>query len=218
MRTETIDGPLGPFVIPSEPPELREHMIKLSRDVWAGEYDSSELPSFAGGAPGIIYPQVLDIGACIGAFAVWARAKWPQARIRCFEPNHAAWEILAADNATFARVYRRAITVADRATLSTHDAWAWGSMSTFHDYGPGEEVPSFHPRDLPGADVLKIDAEGVELEILEAYPYLDGLSALIYEYHFDQREACEKAVRARAPRLRQVRDDGGSQGVSIWVR
>jgi len=62
------------------PPEFLTVGIKPDhcKDVLEGCYDIPfEHP----------HPVILDIGANIGAFAKWARGRWPNALIHCYEPE-----------------------------------------------------------------------------------------------------------------------------------
>ena len=44
-------------------------------------------------------------------------------------------------------------------------------------------VKNFQASSLPPCDILKVDAEGAELEILEAYPHLNRCSLVLLEAH-----------------------------------
>jgi FkbM family methyltransferase len=207
MSTRTIDGPLGAFRIPSEPPETSRICEGLTRAVWAGEYDHPELPTSG-------VASVLDVGAGWGAFAVWAHARWgTDLRIDGYDPHHEAIEYLRL-NAPSVRVHQVAVTVRPSPRLAVNEDW--GGCSVHHD-DPGRDVAALHPRELPAADVLKIDAEGVEPEILEHYPHLGRLKALIYEFHHLAHRDAIRPLVARAG-LRQVREDQDvTYGTSIWV-
>ena len=68
--THLIDGLGGPFLLPGEPANTRDHAIQIVTGVWDGEYEADGLPSEMSGA------TVLDIGAHLGGFARWAQTKW----------------------------------------------------------------------------------------------------------------------------------------------
>lgn len=204
---KTVDGPVGPFLIPSEPPETLRICEALSRNLWAGEYEHAELPT-----AGI--RSVLDIGAGWGAFSVWALKRWgADLVIDGYEPHEEAFAFLKL-NAPFVRAHNVAVTIEPNPLLCINEDWGGCSVYKVNE---GRPVKAFHPRDLPAVDLLKIDAEGVEPEILDHYPHFGTLKALIYEFHhLDHKEAirplCERGG------LRQVREDQeGTYGTAIWV-
>ena len=52
----------------------------------------------------------------------------------------------------------------------------------------GVVVPTWHPRDLPNCDVLKLDTEGSELDIILHYAGSPTMIALEYHRAFDRRQ------------------------------
>ena len=212
-----IDGPLGPFAVPSEPDTTRRICENIARDVWAGEYRHDALPTNVG--------RIIDIGAGWGAFAVWALSQWPGATIDCYEPHGAACDYLRR-NAPTAHAHEAAVTVQETAVLSVgvHDNLDnWGALTVVGTTA-GTTVATVHPRDLPPCDVLKIDAEMVEPEILENYQHLDGVKAVLYEFHTAEHRARLRAFCTKAGFvcLREVQVGAHSAdiqwGPSIWVR
>ena len=63
------------------PPSMAAHAQKVLR----GEYDIPYQHP---------HPVILDIGANIGSFAVWASQRWPGCVIHCYEPLPANFELL----------------------------------------------------------------------------------------------------------------------------
>lgn len=202
-----LDG--RPFVIPTEPELTHEHASWIVNGVMAGEYDAPGLPVMNGA-------RVLDIGAHCGAFVRWAESRWTGLTVDCYEPNAAACALIA-QNAPDALVHNVAVTVdpAPRFGLPPD----WGSAKT-HGLGSDEgvEVAAIHPKDLPPADVLKCDAEGVEVEVLTNYPHWDGLQVLMYEYHsLEHRDLLQAIASGHGFRCLREQADG-TYGSSIWVR
>lgn len=124
---------------------------------------------------------VLDVGTSRGQFAVFARSRWPHARIIGFEPlpepAAAARRVLGGDAAVHQVALGRQ---AGRATInvSGHD-----DSSSLLDIGRQAEefagtaavgtlevdvrrLADFIEPGLPGPVLLKIDAQGYELEVL----------------------------------------------------
>jgi FkbM family methyltransferase len=218
--TQSPDGRL--FFFPDAPPHTKATCELIARLVFAGEYDAPELPTQAS--------AVLDIGAHIGSFSAWARAKWPGAHQACYEPNPPAAD-LCRRNVPEAFVTCAAITTARSPELFVHEDWGMNyTRASVEDEGVdawrksqprqgGMPVVAIHPKTLPACDVLKIDAEGVEPEILAAYPHLADVRACLYEYHsVAHRDAC-RAACTRAG-LRHVKHSvyNENQGIDIFVR
>ena len=55
-----------------------EPMLDAVRYVLSGEYESDY------DGAGL---DILDLGANVGSFALWANLRWPGSTIRCYEPN-----------------------------------------------------------------------------------------------------------------------------------
>jgi FkbM family methyltransferase len=216
-ESHMLMGPQGPFYVPMKPQKTREICEAIAYEVWNGEYAHPDLPS------GL--KRIIDIGAGWGAFAVWALSQHPGAEIDAYEPHDRACELLRR-NAPSVRVHQMAVTVQSTAKLSVgeYDSMDnWGAR-TVHGMTTGQSVAVLHPCDLPPCDLLKIDAEGVEPEIVENYPHLDGVQVLLYEFHNAEhrkqlRTFCERAG------FRQLREvQAGSHnafmcwGPSIWIR
>jgi FkbM family methyltransferase len=222
-----LDGPLGPFVIPGAPRHTRRVCEFLSKQVWDGEYRHPEIQ-----AP----KTVLDIGAGWGAFTAWALKEWPDlSTVHCYEPHAAAAAMLVKNLsghvAMIGRephetlVGRRAVVLHEAAVSSDPKAvYAcgddWGAGRTA-EQSQGETVKIVHPRDLPPADCVKLDAEGVEAMVLHHYPHLGQVNTLLLEWHTPELKAeCHQIIQRRT-KLRCVQQEDEKvrgYGVSIWVR
>lgn len=204
---EIIQGPLGKFSIPARPDLTRDHARLMCEEVWKGEYDAA--------LPLLDAPCVIDIGSHCGAFAVWIKQKWARAKVICFEPNAAAC-VFARRNAPFADIRNVAVTSDTNATYNLPPDW--GSARTF-EVQDGARVNIVHPKDLPPADVLKIDAEGVETDVLSNYQHWDTLKVLMYEYHPFENEARAKLqATASSHDFVNLKEVAGFSGASVWVK
>lgn len=203
-----LDGPMGPFEVPDEPANTRDHVLWLTQGVWGGEYEHPEIPT-----TGI--RRVLDLGACCGAFAVWAQRKWgSDIEIDCYDPHAAPLEFLRR-NAPAARVHEVAVTTLEHPILCVH--WDWGSASVYQQ-NEGVSVTPMHPRELPPCDVLKVDAEGVEVEVLSEYLHLASVQVLLYEFHHADHRGVLHGMAERAG-FRCLREEQTmTYGPSLWVR
>ena len=188
--------------------------------VLAGSYD---VPGLEFPAP----PRILDLGAHVGSFSVWAASRWPGAKILAFEPH--------PDNASYCRqntehlgveVRQAAVVGRDKpAQMVLHDGMNnTGQRSVYQlgeQKGGGVTVPTVPAHSLPEADILKADTEGCEMEILREYPHLSGVKVVMLEWH---RQEDYKELLRWLPELGfdLVRDDARGQWVAdrnlIFVR
>ena len=122
--------------------------------------------------------DILDIGANVGSFALWAAARWPGSRIVSFEPNPGTFEFLrrntsglpgvtAHNAALFPGGLKRAKFFARFAGDGEAGLEAY-ARDTFREGAEGTtfEVDVVDPTTLAPADIVKIDIEGGESEVL----------------------------------------------------
>lgn len=197
------------------------------RKVLGGEYDYPAIPDH------LPVRRILDIGANVGAFAVWAFKRYG-AFIDCYEPMPPAADLCERNGPPGAKVHRVAVTT--KATpvgenpahcgvsaIDLHVGADWGQSSLDPTLNPrsGEvvTVPALHPRDLPRADLVKVDTEGAEIDILGAYPYLDQVAVCMWEWHREaDRMVLEQMMRDAGLRLFKSVYDAVSIGLQVWVR
>ena len=154
-------------------------MVAHARKVLGGEYD---LPY---DHPG---PVILDIGANIGAFALWAIGRWPGCRLHCYEPLPSNFEMLRSNLAHLegrsVSLYPFAIGDPGRTRLFLGRNNC--GEASFFDLGEQSsesvEVVTRLPAVLPRANIIKIDAEGSEIEILSGLGEIDS-DLVLLEYH-----------------------------------
>lgn len=162
-----------------------KNMVPHVQKVLAGEYD----------IPGLVLPAscsqpvILDIGANVGAFTVWARTRFPDALIHSYEPNPEAFELLEVNVGSLANVVTHQVAVSNsNGEGFLYDGGAnIGECSLKQDWmsnTTGQRVPLLDAADLPACDFLKIDTEGSEIDILSRYRYLDTLHAIVLEWHW----------------------------------
>lgn len=196
------------------PPSLATCVQKVLR----GEYD---YPSGIPDHPPV--RRVLDIGANVAAFACWAFKRFGhQVYIDCYEPNPDAARVCAMNMPPGAKVHQVAVTT-DPGPVELHIGSDWGFSSLDPTLNPrsGEvvEVPALHPNDLPAADLLKVDGEGIELEVLRHYSHLRTVGVVMFEWHRESdRMSLEELCAAAGLRLFKSVHDCVSLGQQVWVR
>jgi FkbM family methyltransferase len=158
-------------------------------EVLAGEYES--------GVDGVNL-RVLDLGANVGAFAVWAAHRWPGSTVDAYEPNPTTFALLqgTARRYPMIRCHQAAVQagVGPEAVLFSRSggdgqAGLVASLGTTFTpdllaHGERIRVAVIHPRDLPAADVIKVDVEGAEADIL-CNADLSATSLLLLEFQND---------------------------------
>jgi FkbM family methyltransferase len=208
MTSPLRGGPTGGV---SSPPVLRvyppasDNVQAGLEAVLAGSYD----------VPGLTFltpPRILDLGAHVGSFSVWAAARWPGAKITAYEPHPESFGMLVENvqgldvkphamaivgegRAEWVKLYEGATNTGQRSLFQTTEQQECGSI-----------VPTMRAAHLPPADILKADTEGCEFEILLDYPYLTSCTAVMLEWHSRaDYDVLPRLLTAKGFRL--VRDD-----------
>lgn len=170
-----------PFLCPEE--SLRPHLEKL----FLGEY---EIPLF------FMNPTILDIGANIGAFALWAQHRFPGAKIHCYEPHPESFKLLETNTAYIKpnlHNYAVGLNVGMKVLYAGKNNSGEASLKEGCrgvDLLRGVHVEVRHPEVLPEADILKMDTEGCEVEILtELLNRGRKFKAVLFEYHNEDDRA-----------------------------
>jgi FkbM family methyltransferase len=174
--------------------EVPEAMRYAVHDVLNGEYEAG---FFGEGL------TILDIGANVGSFSVWATMRWPGSTIYAYEPHPGTFAILRRNVAALPNVVPENVAVypTDEPELSFFSRYVGDGEAgiaecmarTFAAIPPEQtfHVAALHPATLPPADIVKIDVEGVEAEILR---HLDLSSAELILLEF-QDEANRVAIK-----------------------
>jgi len=217
MKTRTITGPRGPFLIPAEPEATSYHAERCCRSVFEGEY------SYLRTAPEDVRTLV-DVGCNVGAFFVWACAWWPSLRqIYGYDPNKAAIDLAFQNCGEFTAPVPVVVTCAAVTSSRLGDAYLamdenWGASKTF-GVRSGTRVPVVDPGDLPAADVLKCDAEGVGHEVFSSYRHWGGVKVALYESHHEtERIIMEHACRAAGLHMVRGNPENPDGDVRVWIR
>ncbi|HEV3436529.1 MAG TPA: FkbM family methyltransferase, partial [Gemmata sp.] len=161
----------------------QRHLLQISTgEAWLAQ-EIFERHEYGGIPPGVLReaPIVVDIGANIGAFALYVKLLYHQAAlIHCFEPYPPNVELLRQNVAPFpgVTVHPVGLGADDRQAELLLHANNSGANSTRPDLVPNpigrvrilirNAGVMWDELGLAEVDVLKIDAEGAEVEILES--------------------------------------------------
>ncbi len=123
--------------------------------------------------------DILDLGANIGSFARWADMRWPNSKIRCFEPNPGTFAFLKRNTGSHANITTTNAAVypgiGEKAAFFARfdgdgeaglvsyagDTFRAGAIQDTFD------VAVVAPQTLPSAHIVKLDVEGAEAAILK---------------------------------------------------
>jgi FkbM family methyltransferase len=130
---------------------------------------------------------ILDLGANIGASAVFYRLLYPAARIICVEPDPAIVPVLTENTRSIgAEVIHAAVAGSAGEVLFFPSPQSWAG-SIVRDGGEGEvRVPSVTLDDLMerySPDLIKIDVEGAEYDVFEASTKATAARVVVGEIH-----------------------------------
>lgn len=163
------------------------NMIPFWRHIWGGEYR-------------LVPPQprkpilrVLDIGACVGAYARWALTEYPGCSVDCYEPNPDALEFLRKNCVDGMTIHPVAVATAVESGSSleleypSNNIGAATVVSGMVDAGDSvrHAVTGIPAASLPECDLMKLDCEGSEFLILEEYIRctIEMPNYIVLEYH-----------------------------------
>lgn len=157
------------------PNSMRRHVS----EIFNGEYDLAYSHAC---------PTIIDIGANIGAFAIWASQRWQDATIHCYEPIPSNFAMLQRNLSRLdaRRVHANHFAIGNinrtRMFLGRNNC---GEASFFDMGEQTADTVDVETRDasvLPSAHILKLDTEGSEIEILEGHASID-YDVILIEFH-----------------------------------
>ena len=141
---------------------------------------------------------VLDVGANVGSFAVWAKLVWPKAEIDCYEPNPDMVKYLVQnlEGLSGCTVHDSALgdLELDRLYLGRNNPGEGSQYQGSEQVGESIEIEVTEPDQLLSYDIVKLDCEGAEAYIL---PRLDlsQTKFVMFEYHSERnRRLCDQVM------------------------
>jgi len=170
--------------------------------------------------------QIFDFGSNMGAFALYASWRAPEAAISCFEPASANFAVLQHNltiNKTRAKAYQMAVsTNCEPRHLSLRGgAGEYALKKTCDAYEEVECVDLGKLFEFTGVEVcdfLKMDIEGEELPILKETPidHLRRIRAMAMEWHYPKERLAEIQPRLRSAGFKtMIETVGHSKGQII---
>ena len=153
-------------------------MYTTVMNIFAGEYDIDYKKE---------RPVILDIGANIGGFTVWANQRWSSATIHSYEPNknNFKWLQVNTENIPNVNIQNVAVGYTDeerKLFYGNHMQMSMCSLEMGREQcDEGELVHVIAGSTLPNADIVKIDTEGWEVKILAGINFQPDIYLL--EYH-----------------------------------
>lgn len=187
-RVETAKVPVS-LIFPDE-------MRGAVKEVIEGEYEASY---FGTGL------KIVDVGANVGSFSIWANLRWPHSEIVAYEPHPETFVLLQANtehlpnitcvNAAVAPLEEKEATFHGRYSGDGESGLATYLGETFSNLDEVQRftVPVLHPRALPTCDILKVDCEGAEADIV-VNADLSRVSLVMMEYQFASHRERVKAA------------------------
>lgn len=177
------------------------------------DYDPPEAVAAALGTPA----RILDLGANIGLFGLYAAGRWPRAQIDAYEPDPANAEVHQRSidgNGLAARwhLQREAAGAADGVARFASGGVA---LSTLDESGDIVVTVRDVLDVMAGTDLVKMDIEGGEWPILQDARFAAAPPrVLVLEYH--PGSGCPGSDPHRA--VRELLTKARMQTVEIWRR
>lgn len=190
---------------------IPDDMISHVGKIFSGEYECD----WVKGAP-----IILDIGANVGGFAVWAAYRWPHASIHSYEPVLSNYDLLLENTKAFVdRVDCYNVGVGEPGLrdiyYGKHNRGECSLFKGAEQRDAGEQVQIIDPQKLPESHLVKIDTEGAEIEILEGMTYLPF--AYVIEYHSDaNRRTIDRLLHDYT--LMEMQSTSPNYGIVKYVR
>jgi FkbM family methyltransferase len=140
---------------------------------------------------------IVDIGANVGAFAIYAKSWNKNASVYCFEPNPQVLPLLESNTQNFSNIDKKFVALGDtdgELTLTQHPINT-GQSTTSHNVEGGKTLSvevqhagrALQRADITEIDVLKIDTEGAEVSILKGLKeFLPVTKVVMLEYHTEE--------------------------------
>lgn len=162
--------------------------------------------------------SILDLGANIGMFALWALKKFPHSVVHCIEPIPDTYAYLKR-NTEWCRfaVSTACVAVSIKSPVFINYDPEYSHLAGVRGVGNTIEVPAIHPDNLPACDLIKIDVEGGEWEII-ANMNLASVKVILVEMHSQSNiDLIQNFLSERDFVIRSIRAPLYSIGMGIFA-
>jgi FkbM family methyltransferase len=164
---------------------IPNNMIAHVGNIFQGEYAIGKIDN----------PYIIDIGANVGGFAVWAHEYFNNAKIDCYEPIKANYELLRQNiEGTDIAIRNIAIGAKDEERQMYYGIHNCGEASLYQGEEQdtkGELVKVMSSSHLLECDIMKIDTEGAEVEIIENLIHFPKVFLIEFHSAHDRRRIDE---------------------------
>lgn len=181
--------------------------------------------------PGVYRPEtIVDVGAHAGAATVWFKSHYPDAHVTCFEPCKDSFRHLSANTRGFdgVKLWNRALgeeTGEAQLFSGQYSSMQHSMKPNGENTGDFEWISVWSTREAFDAlpyeriSILKMDTEGLELEILRAIEdRLTSIDVVYLEYHSEaDRLAIDRLLEPHF-QLYAARADCPHRGTNTYVR
>lgn len=174
-------------------------------EVFNGQYDCNGVDGVL--CQNAVYnPIILDIGANVGAFSIWASERWTRSKIYAYEPQPDIYPFLMKNLVhQNHRVFpiKAAVSIASGGAGEKAYLFPGANRLRSSVYSKLEEkekpailIDSIHPKELRHANIIKLDCEGSEGYICEHLQFIPEY--LVLEYHSeDLMRRCLEAMKGK---------------------
>jgi FkbM family methyltransferase len=163
--------------------QIPNNMVKHIEKIFNGEYDIQyENES----------PIILDIGANIGGFCLWANRRWKNSKIYCYEPIKNNFDLLKTNTQDIENIMVMNLAVGSktekrRMYYGLNNIGECSFQQGAEQVEKGEDVSVISADILPKANIVKIDTEGAEIEILESMRIKPDVYLIEYHSAYNRR-------------------------------
>lgn len=175
-------------------------------------------------------PVVLDLGANVGMFGVWAQRRWPGARVIAVEPLPRNVELLRNQLALALEPGTFEVVAAAASTADGEVTFGGGPFTNGRILDDGEGGITVPARDTfalaDGIDLLKLDIEGGEWPVLADPRFSAALAPVVMlEHHAagapvgaTPEESAQRALDEAGYEARRTVTEGPGAGILWGVR
>lgn len=163
--------------------QVPDNMVKHIEKIFEGEYDIAYQNS---------NPIILDIGANVGGFSLWANKRWANSKIYSYEPIKNNFNFLKENTKDMDDIVISNVAIGSKEEIrrmyyGAHNVGECSFINGAEQIEDGEDVSVMPASLLPDANIVKIDTEGAEIEILENITIKPDLYLIEFHSAYNRR-------------------------------